>query len=140
ITRGFARHDQNSHGFGKGIERYGIRGVEGRQTSVPLPRLSKLSPTAPFFMASCKCRNGLQNLMRHLHCSRTILTRYNWLFPTADGMKKRRELELQRFFLSTLELLHFDGRPFTGLGIASANHRLPGLEIDRYIVVPLEQA
>src|SRR4026208_258064 len=91
-------------------------------------------------MARCKGRNGLQDLMRHAHCRRSILTRHHRLRASAGCVKKRFELELQRLFISTLQLLNLDGRPLACLGITSANDPLPGLEIDRQIIVSLEQA
>ena len=91
-------------------------------------------------MASCKGRNGLQDLMGYAHCRRAIFTRYHRPRARADSVKKRCELELQRFFISTLELFNFDGWPLPCLRVASANHPLPGLEIDRQIIVSLEKA
>ena len=68
-------------------------------------------------MASCKSRNGLQDLMRHVHCRRAIFTRYHRSRARAGCVKKRFKLELQRFFVSTLQLLDLDGRPLPGLAV-----------------------
>ena len=81
-------------------------------------------------MASCKGCDGLQDLMRHDHCCRPILTRYHRPRARAGCVKKRCELELQRFFVSTLKLLNLDGWLPPCFGVASANHPLPSLEID----------
>ena len=81
-------------------------------------------------MPSSKGRDGLQDLMRHVHCRRAIFTRYHRSRARAGCVKKRFKLELQRFFVSTLQLLDLDGRPLPGLSGASANHPLPSLEID----------
>src|SRR5262245_33517673 len=78
--------------------------------------------------------------MRRLHCRRAILSRYNWPCPCAGRVKKRFKLEFQRLFISTLELLNLDGRPLPYFGVASANHPLPALEIDRQIVITLKEA
>src|SRR4029077_7529802 len=117
----------------------------GRYPPYPLLSRYPLShypriPTTSFFMASCKSRNGLQDLMRHAHCRRAILTRYHRPRARAGCVKKRFKLELQRFFVSTLQLLDLDSRPLPGLSGASANHPLPCLEIDRQIVISLEEA
>ena len=41
-----------------------------------LPRHLRI-PATPFFMASCKGRNGLQDLMRYTYCRRAIFARYH---------------------------------------------------------------
>ena len=91
-----------------------------------LPPLSHC-PATPVFMASCKGRNGLQDLMRYFHSRRAVLTRYHRSRTSADGLKKRCNLELQRFFVSTLELLNFDGRPLTCFGLTNE-----GASLDPY--------
>ena len=82
-------------------------------------------------MSGCKGLNGLQDLMRHAHCRRAILTRHHRPRARAGCVKKRFKLELQGFFASTLQMLDLDGRPLPGFAAASANHPLSRLEIDR---------
>src|SRR5207302_4096964 len=167
ITRGFTCYDQYPHDLGEGYGGRGIMGYingMGSGTFLLRPPVSRLPlylitplypatalshypltpflsrhPTISFRMASREGRNCLQDLMRHIHCRRAILTRYHRPRTLAGCLKERFELELQRFFMSTLQLLDLDGRPLSCLGVAPANHTLPGLEIDRQIIVSLEE-
>src|SRR6266850_4371115 len=102
------------------------------------PFLSRY-PTISFRMARCKGCNGLQDLMCHVHCSRAILARYHRPRARAGCVKKRFKLELQGFFVTTLQMRNLDGRPFPCLGVASANHTLSRLKIDRQIIISLEK-
>src|SRR6266850_6364920 len=86
-------------------------------------------PTISFRMARCKGCNGLQDLMCHVHCSRAILARYHRPRARAGCVKKRFKLELQGFFVTTLQMRNLDGRPFPCLGVASATPTLSRLKI-----------
>ena len=132
ITRGFTCYDQYPHDLGEGYGGRGIMGYingMGSGTFLLRPPVSRLPlylitpvypatalshypltpflsrhPTISFRMASREGRNCLQDLMRHIHCRRAILTRYHRPRTLAGCLKERFELELQRFFISTLQL------------------------------------
>src|SRR6478752_6371467 len=77
--------------------------------------------------------------MREIQCRRAILTGYDRPVTCGDGGEKRLELKLQRLLFAASQLLNDDGRPHTGARLATADHALPRLEVDRQIVVPLKQ-
>src|SRR4029078_7650212 len=68
-----------------------------------------------------------------------ILTGNDRPVAGGDGSKKRLELKLQRLLFAASQLFDDDRRADTGARLATADHALPRVEVDRQIVVPLKQ-
>ena len=107
ITGGFACDNQNSHA--SLWEELGGKAhaciLLSLSLAIPLspdPSTISLSPSIPYFMASRKGLNGLQDLVCETHCRRAVLTRYHGPCTRAGCVKKRFKLKLQWFFISTL--------------------------------------
>ncbi|MBP0128558.1 MAG: hypothetical protein ITD35_01555, partial [Nitrospira sp.] len=100
----------------------------------PLALLPQLSPYL-FCMTGRKGFNSLYDLMRSLHGCRAILARHCRSRASADCVKKRCQLQLQRFFISPLQLLNFDGRLLPRLDLTARDRTVACLEIDRDLTV-----